>query len=180
MLSEKQLITNCQKGDKKSQYELVRRYSPMLMTVCRRYTRDDAMAKDVLQECLIRIFRHIDKFQLDKPFGNWARKIAVRSSLQWIQKNYFKKENAVEAFEKEPELLPSVYSYLGTEEILKAIQDLPVGYRTVFNLNVIEGYSHKEIGELLGISEATSRSQLIRARRTLQKKLNDSQKRAAI
>ncbi len=180
MYSEKQLLENCKKGDKPSQYELVKRFSPSLLTVCRRYTRDDAMAKDVLQETLIRIFKNIDSFQLDKPFGPWARQIAVRSSLQWIQKNYFKRESAVEIFHTEPNHVPEVFNNLGTEVILKCIQELPVGYRTVFNLNIIEGYSHKEIGELLDISEGTSRSQLNRARRLLQTKLTDLQKRATI
>ena len=171
MLSEKQLIKNCQRGVKSSQYELVKRYSNMLMTVCRRYAPDEAIAKDILQETLIRIFKNIDKFEAIGSFEGWMRKIAVNSSLQWLRKSYLKKETLVFEFDQNNSVDPVVWSKLGTEEIIRLIQELPPGFRTVFNLNIIEGYSHKEIGETLGITESASRSQLTRARKLLQKKM---------
>lgn len=92
MISEKQLIKDCQHGKKSSQYELVRRYSGMLMTVSRRYVSDQASAKDVLQESFIRIFTYIDKFKHTGSFEGWMRRITVRCALQWIGKSHFKKE----------------------------------------------------------------------------------------
>lgn len=176
MVSEKQLIHDCQKGLKQSQFLLVKRYSAMLMTVCRRYARDEAMAKDVLQEALIRIFKNIGRYQPTGSFEAWMRRIAVRCALQWLEKSHFRREQTTENFDDDRPIDPAVYQQLATENIIKLVQELPDGFRTVFNLNIIEGYSHKEIAELLNITESSSRSQLLRARRLLQKKLTDSLK----
>ena len=172
MLSEKQLINDCQQGKKASQYELVKRYSGMLMAACRRYVKDESSAKDVLQETYIRIFTHIKKYESTGSFENWMRRIAVRCALTWLDKSCFKKETELTPFHSNNAAEPDVYHYLGIEEISSLIDELPIGFRTVFNLNVIEGYSHREISELLEITESTSRSQLTRAKKMLQKKLN--------
>jgi len=95
LISEKQLIKDCQNGKKSSQYELVKRYSKMLMVVCKRYVVDESIAKDVLQETLIRIFKSIGKYQATGSFEAWMRKIAVRSSLQWLEKNKSRREMLV-------------------------------------------------------------------------------------
>ena len=174
MLSEKQLIADCQRGIKSSQYELVRRYSAMLMTVCRRYASDEAMAKDILQESLIRIFAQIDKYREMGSFEAWMRKIAVRSALNWLDRRYVKREAFRVELDAQEAVEPLIIDHLETEEILKLVQQLPLGFRTVFNLYVMEGYSHKEIAELLDISESASRSQLSRARKLLQKKMSTS------
>jgi len=142
----------------------------MLMTVCRRYTRDDAMAEDVVQEAWIRIFRYIGRYQHTGSFEAWLKKVTVNCALQWIDKTYFKREKNLE-FSPEKMEVPTVFGELNAEEILKHIQALPEGYRTIFNMNVIDGFSHKEIADTLGISENTSRTQLLRARRSLQKAL---------
>ena len=171
MISEKQLINDCQKGIKSSQYKLVRRYSGMLMKVSRRYVSDQASAKDVVQESFILIFRYIDKFKNTGSFEGWIRKITVRCALQWIGKSHFKKETSLTNLEVNDSVDPAIFNKLGIEEIKRLVAELPVGYRTVFNLNVMEGYNHNEIGELLGITESSSRSQLTRAKRLLKKKL---------
>lgn len=176
MISKKQLITGCQKGDKKCQYHLVDKYSGMLLTCCRRYARDDAMAKDLLQETFIRIFTALPKYKPTGSFEGWMRKIAVNCSLQWINKSYFKKESHPVEMQEETQQ-PEILDALATEEIIKQIQTLPDGYRTVLNLYIVEGFSHKEIAETLGISVVTSRSQLLRGRNSLIKKLNDLQKK---
>ncbi|MFT4665561.1 MAG: RNA polymerase sigma factor (sigma-70 family) [Polaribacter sp.] len=172
MLTEKQIIQDCQKGVKSSQYELVRRYSPMLMAACRRYVKNEASAKDVLQESLIRIFTNIKKYQPTGPFENWMRRITVRCAFTALDKTKIKKEIELTDHHLDSSVAAEVFNYLGLEEITRIIETLPIGYRTVFNLNVIEGYSHKEIGELLEIKESASRSQLTRAKRILQEKLN--------
>lgn len=172
-MTEKQLITNCQNGVKSSQYLLVKRYSGMLLAVCRRYTRDEAMAKDVLQETLIRIFKHIGGFEARGSFEGWMRRIAVRRSLQWIEKSCFNREVQPDAMPHLEMKVPEVYAKMGVDDIMELVNELPIGFRTVFNLNIIEGYNHREIGEILGVSENTSRSQLARARKILQEKIKD-------
>lgn len=176
MITEKKLIRDCQNGIKSSQFLLVKRYSGMLLTVCRRYARDESMAKDVLQETLIRVFQNIGKYRDSGSFEAWMRKIAVRRSLQWLEKSHFRYEIHAEFVPDEEVNIPDVYAQMGADEIMMLINDLPSGFRTVFNLFVVEGFNHKEIGKLLEITESTSRSQLARARKILQQKLKNSKK----
>ena len=176
MVTEKKLIQDCQNGVKSSQFLLVKRYSGMLLAVCRRYARDEAMAKDVLQETLIRIFQNIGNYKHSGSFEAWMRTIAVRRSLQWLEKSHFRYEIHAEKVPEEEVNLPDVYLQMGAEEIMELISELPSGFRTVFNLFVVEGYNHKEIGKLLEITESTSRSQLARARKILQQKLKNTKK----
>ncbi|MEO1262306.1 MAG: RNA polymerase sigma factor [Bacteroidota bacterium] len=171
MLTEKKLIHDCQRGEKQAQYLLVKRYSGMLLSVCRRYARDEAMAKDVLQETLIRIFQNIEKYEHTGSFEAWMRRIAVRRSLQWLEKSSFQNELQPVELPDADFVEPAIYGRLGAEEIMSLLQELPEGFRTVFNLNVVEGYAHAEIAELLNITESTSRSQLARARKILKEKL---------
>jgi len=182
LISEQQLIKDCQNGKKSSQYELVKRYSKMLMVVCKRYVRDESSAKDVLQETLIRIFRSIEKYQAIGSFEGWMKKIAVRCSLHWLEKNKSRKEVSIVDMNLDETSNTEKLDTLSIEEITKLIEELPDGYRMVFNLNIIEGYDHKEIAGLLNITESASRSQLARARRLLQKKINsfNSTKRSRI
>ncbi len=179
LISEAQLIKNCLNGEKASQFELVSRYSPMLMTVCRRYARDEEMAKDVLQETLIKIFKNLKSYQDTGSFEAWMRKIAVHAALRWLEKAHFRKEYMPGEF-----LIPetkdaAIFSQLGVEAIIQQIQTLPDGYRTVLNLKLIEDFSHSEIAEILNISESTSRSQYARSRKLLQERLNDLPKKAS-
>ena len=110
-------------------------------------------------------------FKNTGSFEGWIRKITVRCALQWIGKSHFKKETSLTNLEVNDSVDPAIFNKLGIEEIKRLVAELPVGYRTVFNLNVMEGYNHNEIGELLGITESSSRSQLTRAKRLLKKKL---------
>ncbi|MEM9918399.1 MAG: RNA polymerase sigma factor [Bacteroidota bacterium] len=165
------LIDKCQQKDPHYQKELVVRYSPMLLTVSRRYSKDEATARDILQDSLIKILRAIGTYQHTGSFEAWMRRITINTALQSFDKKCFK--NEVYGMEQMPEraIVPDVYSQLGAEELMALINQLPEGYRQVFNLSVVEGYSHKEIGELLDIGESTSRSQLQRARKLLQQQL---------
>jgi len=179
LTTEQKLITNCQNGDKRSQYLLVEKYSGMLLTICRRYARDEAMAYDLVQETLILIFKNIKSYQHTGSFEGWMRRIAINASLQWIGKSYFKNESSTIDFVETEFQDPAIFSQLGEEEIIKHIQTLPDGYRTVLNLYIIEGMSHKEIAEILNISINTSRSQLMRGRKSLIEKLTDFPKKAS-
>lgn len=170
--SESHIIKGCQRGKKKSQYELVKRYSPGLMSLCRRYAPDEATAKDMLQESFIRIFANIEKYQPTGSFEGWMKTITTRCALQWLNKYNLRQDLLKSYAPEERALEPEVYEKINAEDIILLIRELPVGFRTVFNLHVIEGYSHKEISEMLSIEESTSRSQLGRARKLLQKKIN--------
>lgn len=172
MRSEQEIIRGCQKGNKACQYDLVKQYSGMLMTVCRRYVHDEASAKDVLQNSLIKIFKNIKNYQDTGSFEAWMRKITLRSALDWIGKKCFKVESSVNEMPDDSGFEPEIMSRLHAEEIIRLVQDLSPSLRTVFNLNVIEGYSHKEIAEMLEISESTSRTNLLRARKMLQSKID--------
>ena len=154
----------------------------MLMVVCLRYVKDESNAKDVLQETLIRIFRSIGKYEATGSFEGWMRKIAVRCSLQWLEENKARREISVVDINLDENIESEELDTLTLEQITKLIEELPEGYQTVFNLNVVEGYDHKEIAELLNITESSSRSQLVRARRLLQKKIKsfNSTKRSRI
>ena len=174
MLSLHELIKSCKKGKKESQYELVKRFSSQLMTVCRRYAHDEATAKDMLQESFIRIFSNIQKYKPSGSFEGWMYTITVRCSLQWIDKKHFKNEVFHHSV-PERDLEPEIYSQLGMEDIILLIQELSPGQRAVFNLNVIDGYSHKEIAKMLNITESSSRSNLVRARQMLQSRINSIQ-----
>ena len=170
MISEQTLIVNCQKGDKKSQYLLVKNYSPLMMSICRRYARDQNMAKDILQESLILVFKYIHKFKGEGSFEGWIRKITVRAALQWIDKKWYRNEQNLIALPTEQSIHPDAYMNHDADIIMDMVSDLPEKYRIVFNLFVVDEYNHAEIAETLDIKETTSRSHLLRARKMLQEK----------
>jgi len=174
--TENKIIAGCKAQDPLFQKELVLRYSGILMTVSRRYTRDHSLAKDILQEGLIKILRAIPNYQSTGSFEGWMKKIVINTALQKQQKKSYHSE--LNGFDKMPEqeIAPDIYSQLNAEELIQLIDRLPDGYREIFNLYAIEGFSHVEIAELLNISESTSRSQLSRARKILQKQLTQQEK----
>jgi len=171
--SEKELITAAIEGDRIAQKEIYAMYSGKMMAICSRYTRHRAEAEDIFQDAFVKVFIHLEDFKFIGSFEGWIRRIMIYTAL----KNAEKKSNANEdigiedTYENFSE--PEIISELSEEEITKLINKLPEGYRKVFNLYVIDGYSHKEIAEMMQIGEATSRSQLLKARRMLQEKVTD-------
>jgi len=163
------------------QEELYRRFSPKMYAVCFRYANNADDAQDLLQEGFIKVFRNLHRFRAEGSFEGWIRRIFVNTSIEHYRK---KSVHTSSVSEKEQDSIEdadiSALENLAQNDILKIIQELSPGYKTVFNLYVVEGYAHKEIGELLGISEGTSKSQLARAKSILQKKiaqyLSDTQK----
>ncbi len=147
-----------------------------MLAVCLRYTRHRMEAEDVLQDAFIKVFDSIHTFQSRGSFEGWIRKIVINTAL----KNHRKKQNQQEqiGLELADDLPaePSIFAHLQEEELLKLINRLPDGYRLVFNLYAIEGYSHREIADMLGIEEGTSRSQLLKARKLLQAQIAVLQK----
>ena len=174
--TEHKIIAGCQAQDPLFRKELVLRYSGLLLIVARRYCADDGLAKDVLQESLIKIIRAIPNYKSTGSFEAWMKKIVVNSALQSRTSKRFNFELNGYEFLPEQEMAPDIYGQLGAEELLKIIKELPDGFREIFNLYAIEGYSHAEISELLNINESTSRSQLSRARKLLQRRLSTQEK----
>ncbi len=170
-----QLIRSCIKGDRASQKALYDRLAPRMFPICIRYIGDRVQAEDVLQDGFITLFEKLDSYKGDGSFEGWARRIFVTTSLMALRKKDALKmsEELDTARGMKAETVSQVQN-IGYKELMALITQLPPGFRTVFNLYSIEGYSHKEIGDMLGISETTSRTQLSRARIWLQKKLKEN------
>lgn len=137
--------------------------------ICLRYAYNRVDAEDMLQEGLIGIFKDIKQFDPKRgPFYGWANRVIINAALQYLRKwNKLKFTQDVLEYENDLSNESTVFEELGTRELLAIVQKLPTGYRTVFNLNVIEGYKHREIAEILNISENTSKSQLSKAKKML-------------
>ena len=165
------MIEGCLKGNAKSQRGLFDRFKGKMMAVCRRYASDLTEAEDMLQEAFIKVFTNIGQYRGEGSLEGWVRRIVVNTTLEILQKRRIRFTD----IDKEAETLPSteadVFAAMSAEDLLKLICGLPEGYRVVFNLYVIEGYDHNEIAALAGINPATSRSQLLKARRALQEQI---------
>jgi len=171
-LTIEDIVSGCLKGHSNCQRELVNRYSATLYSVCLRYMADQAKAKDVLQETFIRVFKSIKSFDSSKgALSSWMRRIAINQCLKTIEKDKIKFTHLSVDYNNSVSIEPSVIHNMEAEDLMKVIQTLPDGYRQVFNLSVIEGYSHKEIANKLGIQEVSSRSNLSRAKNILKNKL---------
>ncbi|MDH6304142.1 RNA polymerase sigma factor (sigma-70 family) [Parabacteroides sp. PF5-5] len=173
-MNEQQLIEGCRKGNRLAQKELYDTYSRKMMGVCLRYINDRETARDILQDGFVKIFTSIDSYTGSGSFEGWMRKIFVNCALEYLRKSDVMKEavdldNTAELYAPES----SALSTMSANELMELIQALPTGFRTVFNLFAIEGFSHKEIGELMNITESTSRSQYTRAKQLLQRKITD-------
>ena len=171
---EEHLIEACKKGDRKAQKQVFDRLSPKMFAVCLRYMGDKETAEDVLQEGFITLFTKLDSFSGKGSFEGWARKIFVNSALMHLRKNdALSGSEDIEEARSISATTVSPVENLGYKELLKLIAALPDSLRTVFNMYVIEGYSHKEIAEALGFEEVTSRSKLQRARARLQEMIKE-------
>lgn len=167
-----EIIAGCKKQQSEYQKALVFRYSDLLYAVCYRYVGDRTKAQDVLQESYIKIFRAIKNFDPNKGvFEAWIRKITVNESLKLIGREKFKTLSIDDIHNNTIEVSADALSKLSNDELLEIVSKLPDGYRQVFNLSVIEGYSHREIAEMLGIQEVSSRSNLSRAKAILREQL---------
>ena len=167
-------LEDAKSGDRRAQKAIYDMLADKMFAVCLRYMGDRDSAQDVLQDGFVTLFSKLDTYLGEGSFEGWARKIFVNTALMSLRKHdVLKQSDDVEEARGIIADTPSATSQIGYKELLKLIAALPPGLRTVFNMYVLEGYSHKEIGEALGISEVTSRSQLQRARVTLQKKIKE-------
>jgi RNA polymerase sigma factor (sigma-70 family) len=167
-IAESDLIKGCIEGDRRMQEELYKRLAPRMYAVCLRYAGGAEEAEDILQEGFIKIFKKLSSFRSEGSFEGWARRVFVNTAIEHFRRKKYlqpvseKEENTIEGN------YLSVLDELAERDILDLVRQLSPGYRTVFNMYVVEGYTHREIGELLKISEGTSKSQLSRAKVILQ------------
>jgi RNA polymerase sigma factor (sigma-70 family) len=167
-VTEQELILGCIQNDERCQRTLFEKYAGKMLTVCLRYARDKMEAEDWLQDAFVKVFRNISQFKAEGSFEGWIRRIVVNTSLKHLQKKKIHFEEVDADRGNYQSVDPYVYSHLSEADLMKLINELPDGYKLVFNLHVIEGYSHDEIAAMLGIQDSTSRSQLVKARRYLQ------------
>ncbi|MEZ4828337.1 MAG: sigma-70 family RNA polymerase sigma factor [Bacteroidia bacterium] len=168
--TEAELAEGCKRGEPVYQRALYQQYHRLMFGVCLRYADNREDAKDILQEGFIKVFKYISSYEGKGSFEGWIRRIMVHTSIEHYRRNsrYFMVD-IEEA--RQVHLDTDILESLTREEILSLVRQLPVGYRTVFNLYVVEGFSHQEIGEMLNISAGTSKSQLSRAKKLLQERL---------
>jgi RNA polymerase sigma factor (sigma-70 family) len=169
----KEIIKGCIDGSRRDQELLYRRHSPKLYGVCLQYSGNDEEARDILQEGFIKIFENLHHYKHEGSFEGWIRKIVVNTALEKFRKRHhlFRVDDIDTIPEMEAEPDSEDYAGLDARDLLFIIRELPPKYRMVFNLYAIEGYSHKEIGKMLNISEGTSKSNLSRARLILQRRV---------
>ena len=172
-MSTEELIKRCQDNDRQAQELLYRQYSSVLYGMCLKYAPNQMEAEDNLQDAFITIFQRIDQYQGKGSFEGWMKRIAINTVLQKYRQKRLYDLPADDLMEGEMELEPYDESLsLPLPFLLSIIQELPERYRLVFNLYVLDGHTHKEIADLLGISDGTSKSNLARARQLLQQKIN--------
>ncbi len=169
-MTDEEIIEGCIKKNALAQKALYDKFAKKMMGVCLRYCDSQEEGEDVLQNGFIHVFNKIDSFRATGSLEGWIRKIIVNTALTSLRKAKKLDANveidSVESMTEDPNRLGETFA---VKELLKIIQSLPTGFRTVFNLHAIEGYSHKEIGDMLGITEGTSKSQYSRAKAYLQK-----------
>ena len=167
-----QLIEACKKGDRAAQRVLYDRLAPRMFPVCIRYIGDRTLAEDTLQDGFITLFTKLDSYKGDGSFEGWARRIFVTTALMSLRKkDALKISEELETVRGMKAETVTQMQNIGYKELMALVMSLPTGFRTVFNMYAIEGYSHKEIAEILGITETTSRTQFSRARAWLQNKM---------
>jgi RNA polymerase sigma factor (sigma-70 family) len=168
IMDHQKLVKDCLKGKPQAQRELYELFAKEMLGVCYRYTRSMKDAEDVLQEGFVKVFRNLVQYKHEGELGAWVRRIMVNSALNFLKRNrkyqqemYFTQEYLHPVADDDPVIR------IQAKELADLIRQLPHGYQVIFNLHAVEGYSHVEIGELLGISDGTSRSQYSRARNLL-------------
>ncbi len=171
MLDDKKLIKGCLKNNPIAQKELYNRFASKMYGICLRYTKDDMEAKDVMQDAFVKVFNNLIYFKYEGSLESWVKKIIINTAINSYRKNVTN-YNSLEIDKVDVTEDNNIISDISTQELLSIIKELPKGFRMIINLYAIEGYNHREIGEMLNISENTSKSQLSRARLIIQEKIN--------
>lgn len=173
-MDESTLVKACIEGDPKAQKTFFDLFAPKMMTVCLRYMKSTEAAEDVLQDAFLKVFTYLPKYKFEGVLIGWVRRIVVNSCLDQLRKDAKLQLNQnLDGIEYRVGESEDILSSLQAQELLNLIQGMPNGYRVVFNLFAIEGYSHQEIANTLGISESTSKSQYLRARAYLRDRIGN-------
>ncbi len=176
-MTDKELVKNCMEGKREAQKLLFERYAGKMLTVCKRYFDNVEEAEDALQEGFIKVFEKLHQWQGSGPLGGWIRMVMVNTALTHLRSSKkWKDSTDIEAAGDITSDEMDALSTMTADELLGLIATMPVGYRTVFNLFALEGYAHKEIAEMLGISENTSKTQYLKSKDWLKKKLLKQEK----
>lgn len=173
--NENKLIDKALKNNRRAQHILYELHAPKMLSVCRYYIRDIHHAEEVMLNGFFKVFSNLEKFRKEGSFEGWIRRTMVRESISFLRKHKqfeFSEDN----LEVKDKISTSISSELELDEIQRLIDELPEGYKIVFNMSVIEGYKHHEIAELLNISIGTSKSQLYKSRKMLQQKIKELNK----
>ena len=174
---EKDFVKACIAGEKWAQKEIYEEHFSKMLPVCMRYAIDENEAMDLVHEGFIKVFRNMDKYAPGTSLTAWIRRIMVNNAIDHYRKHSKRRTQDLDTVYDMSDNEPDIVSEMSAEEILKALQTLSPSYRTVFNLYVIEGFSHKEIADKLGISDSTSRSNLVKARSKMREILKSMSKR---
>ena len=175
-MTEDELIRGCLRGEAQYQRQLYERFAGKMYAVCLRYARNPDDAPDILQDGFVRVFEKLGQFRSQGSFEGWIRRIMIHTALRAYQRRRFAFEKDMLESAPDPGVGPEALNMLSEAELLDLIARLPDGYRVIFNLVAIEGYSHAEVADALNIQESTSRSQLTKARKWLISELEKMQR----
>ena len=168
MMETYQLVKDCLKGKGAAQSALYEQFAPVMLGICYRYTKSRADAEDVLQEGFVKVFRYLHQFEGRGELGGWIRRIMVTTAINYLKRNaQYQSELSYTDMALHPVSTDNPEITVDAKELAELIRQLPPGYQTIFNLHAVEGYTHVDIGKMLGINEGTSRSQYARARALL-------------
>ena len=173
--THRDIIERCMNGDRKAQFELYRLYSQAMYNVCLRMSNNDLDAEDLLQQSFVDVFTKLHSFRFESSIGAWIKRIVVNNCINFLKKRKLLTTSLDDRFHRVAEDAPVEKAKINVAAINEAIAQLPPGYRVVFSLYLFEGYDHKEIGQILEISEATSKSQYSRAKKKLKSLLDGQQ-----
>ena len=175
-MEDAKLVQDCLAKNPRAQKALFDKFAPKMLSVCARYMKDQAEAEDAFQIGMVKVFNKLADFKAEGPLDGWVRRIMVNSCLDQIRKNQrFILDKNIDDVSFKIEVKEEVTSNLAAEDLIALIQKMPSGYRVVFNMFAIEGFSHQEIAEQLEISESTSKSQYLRARAYLRQRIEEKE-----
>src|ERR1700712_2091169 len=167
-MDDHQLVKGCLKGERQAQHHLYTKYAGVMMGVCYRYTKSMTDAEDILQEGFIKVFKNLHQFKFHGEIGAWIRRIMVNTAINYLKSSSkYQAELSFNDTTMHPVSDDNPQVLLQTKDLAELIRQLPPGYQAIFNMHAVEGYTHVEIGKILGINEGTSRSQYARARTLL-------------
>ena len=168
MIDQEKLVKDCLKGRRQAQRQLYDNFAHVMLAVCYRYTKSVVDAEDILQEGFVKVFTRLQQYKGDGELGAWIRRIMVNTAINYLKKNSrYQSELSFSDIPMHPVFFENPELRMEAKELADLIRQLPPGFQAIFNLHAVEGYSHVEIGQMLGINEGTSRSQYSRARALL-------------